>query len=260
MKLIALLACLLVTLAAHAGVYVYTGVYQGKDLYVKNPFLSDGVGFCVFEVKVNGKLTSDEVNSSAFAIDLAQFNMSVGQPLEVIIRTKDECEPQLINPNAIAPSSTCKVTNLNLDGSTIQFSTTGETSNLPFLIEQFKWNKWVVVGILEGKGTQGKMNNYSMEVPTTQGMNQFRIRQDDGKGKHYLMEKEISTSQAAVDLKFEKIYDKIEFTGATDYEIFDAYGVLVAEGRGSVVDCAGWPSGMYYLNFDNQFGRIIRKK
>ncbi len=35
--------------AALAEVYVFTGVYQGKDLYVKNPFSPDGVGFCVLK-------------------------------------------------------------------------------------------------------------------------------------------------------------------------------------------------------------------
>ncbi|MFT5957541.1 MAG: hypothetical protein ACI87V_001425, partial [Flavobacteriales bacterium] len=33
-------------LISNAGVFVYNGVYQGKDLYVKNPFAGDGVGFC----------------------------------------------------------------------------------------------------------------------------------------------------------------------------------------------------------------------
>ena len=39
---------------ARAGVLIAEGNYQGKDLYVQNPFLDSGVGFCVFEVMVNG--------------------------------------------------------------------------------------------------------------------------------------------------------------------------------------------------------------
>ncbi|HHU01352.1 MAG TPA: hypothetical protein GXZ84_09100, partial [Bacteroidales bacterium] len=30
------------------------GTYQGENLYVKNPFAASGVGFCVYEVTVNG--------------------------------------------------------------------------------------------------------------------------------------------------------------------------------------------------------------
>ncbi|MGB0425196.1 MAG: hypothetical protein ACPGED_12770, partial [Flavobacteriales bacterium] len=70
-------------LTAKADVTVLSGVYQGKDLYVKNPFSADGVGFCVFEVLVNGEVTSDEVNSSAFAIDLSVFGLKQGDAVEV---------------------------------------------------------------------------------------------------------------------------------------------------------------------------------
>ena len=48
-----------------AGVIVLTGSYQGKNLYVQNPFAGSGIGFCVFEVTVNGEISTDEINSSA---------------------------------------------------------------------------------------------------------------------------------------------------------------------------------------------------
>ena len=61
---------LLITLFAFqanaTGVIVLEGHYQGKNLYVQNPFAGSGVGFCTFEVTINGEVTTDEVNSSAF--------------------------------------------------------------------------------------------------------------------------------------------------------------------------------------------------
>jgi len=47
-----------------AGTITVEGTYQGKNLYVQNPFAEGGVGFCVYEVVVNGKPTTDEVQSS----------------------------------------------------------------------------------------------------------------------------------------------------------------------------------------------------
>ena len=41
--------------SAQGGVIILEGNYQGKNLYIQNPFGSGGVGFCVTEVKVNGK-------------------------------------------------------------------------------------------------------------------------------------------------------------------------------------------------------------
>ena len=58
-------------LSASAGVIVLEGNYQGKNIYVQNPFASSGVGFCVYEVTINDQTTTDEINSSAFEIDFS---------------------------------------------------------------------------------------------------------------------------------------------------------------------------------------------
>ena len=58
-----------------AGELVLTGIYQGSNLYVMNPFAPVGEGFCVTEVQVNGAATSDEINSSAFEVDLGALSL-----------------------------------------------------------------------------------------------------------------------------------------------------------------------------------------
>jgi len=57
---------LFLALNSKAGVIVLEGNYQGKNLYVQNPFAGSGVGFCVSEVIINGEVSTDEINSSAF--------------------------------------------------------------------------------------------------------------------------------------------------------------------------------------------------
>ena len=89
--------------AVRAEVIILSGVYQGKDLYVKNPLTSGGVGFCIFEVLVNGQITNDEVNSPSFAIDLGAFAFALGTPLELTLRCKEDCPVKIINPEAIYP-------------------------------------------------------------------------------------------------------------------------------------------------------------
>ena len=61
-RLFNLLVFLLVSGFAMAGNIVLEGNYQGKNLYVRNPFAGSGVGFCTFEVTVNGSVTTDEWN------------------------------------------------------------------------------------------------------------------------------------------------------------------------------------------------------
>lgn len=251
----------LATLQSLAGVYVYNGVYQGKDLYVKNPFSSEGVGFCVFEVAVNGEITTDEINSSAFAIDLTLFNLKPGDPVEVVIRTKDNCEPQVINVEDIAPKSTFTVASLALaDPGIIVFHTQGEAGPLPFVVEHFKWNKWVQVATTQGKGENGTPNEYRVEVPLHSGMNTFRIRQNDAAGARYSDRFEVTSDRQPVTLRDTRFYEKLKFSAATSYEVFDAYGILYAKGVGQEIDTSEWPRGDYYVNFDDDFGVAVRKR
>ena len=80
-----------------------TGIYQGKNLYVQNPFSSNNVGFCVTEVKVNGNITTDETQSSAFEIDLKAQNLKLQEPVTVVIYHKEGCNPKILNPEVLKP-------------------------------------------------------------------------------------------------------------------------------------------------------------
>lgn len=257
--LITILAMLAVQLA-FADVYVFTGTYQGKDLYVKNPFAPDGVGFCVFEVRVNGEITSDEVNSSAFAIDLSLFDLQLGAPVEVIIRTKDSCEPRVINPDAIAPKSTFELQSMVLNEERLAFATKNESGPLPFIVEQFKWNKWVPVATLEGKAGAGESARYEVVVPVHSGENVFRVTQHDSDGARSSERFEMKSDFAEVRILEEKFTTELRFSAKTDYEVFDAYGVLIGKGIGDRIDASKWPSGTYYVNFDRFFGQIAKKR
>ena len=66
LRFLLIISLLLAVGNAFAGMIVLEGKYMGKNIFVKNPFGGAGVGFCVFEVTVNGKLSPDEVNQSAF--------------------------------------------------------------------------------------------------------------------------------------------------------------------------------------------------
>ena len=80
---------LLFIITSYAGVVLVEGKYQNKNLYVQNAYSDAGVGFCTFAVYVNGKLTNDEINATAFEIDLSQLQLKYGQDITVKIMHKD---------------------------------------------------------------------------------------------------------------------------------------------------------------------------
>jgi len=239
---------------------VINGIYQGKDLYVKNPFSDDGAGFCVYEVIVNGETTKDEINSSAFAIDFNILGINSGQDLEVIIRHKDGCNPLVLNPEAIKPHSTFKVTDIEVSNNILTWTTTNESGPLPYVIEQFRWNKWVKAGEVQGNGKGG---DYKFKLEPYSGENKVRVKQIDYTDQpRYSEAVKYSPQVSEVDFNpKQKVEDVIKFTAPTRYEIFDIYGNLVETGYGSSVDVSNLERKQeYYLNYDSSFGETFKKR
>ncbi len=247
------------------GVIVLEGNYQGKNLYIQNPFAGSGVGFCVQEVRVNGNLTTDEIASSAFEIDFRNLQFKVGDKVEIKIIHKDDCKPKVLNPEVLKPKSTFEVINMAVGSDlTLKWSTKGETGKLTYTIEQFRWDKWVKVGEVEGIGTPN-LNNYSFLVVPHSGKNQYRVKQVDYTGQPKLS-KTVDYNSASPEITFSpaKVSKEIGFLAAsapteTMFEIYDQFGNIVKRGFSSVVDASNLAKGAYYLNYDNKKAEFIKK-
>lgn len=242
------------------GVIILEGNYQGKNLYVQNQFASSGVGFCVYEVRVNDEVTTDEWNSSAFEVDLSSRKLELGSPVEVKILHKEGCRPKVLNPVALKPKSTFDVVSIKINKEgVLNWTTKGETGKLPFVIEQYRWNKWVVVGEIEGKGTPAE-NTYSFKVTPHSADNQFRVKQVDYSSKpRYSQAAKFKSTATEVDFNPKKVSNEIIFTSETMYEIYDSWGNIVKKGFGTKVNVDNLPKGIYYLNFDNKTDQFIKK-
>lgn len=247
-------------LSGIAGTIVLEGRYQQRNIFVINSAAADGVGFCVYEVTVNGLVTSDEINSQAFEIDLSIYGLKTGDPLTVVIKHKDGCLPRVLNPGALepAPSFICTKIECTPSGS-LTWETTGEMGKIAFIVQQFKWNKWVNVGEVMGNGTATK-NTYKFQVAMTSGLNKFRVAQKSYEGD---LRKsgvcEISSTIAPVTQKYDKKTKMINFSEETSYELFNIYGQIVKKGRGSSVDCTALTKGEYYISYDNKTDKIFKK-
>jgi hypothetical protein len=230
------------------------GVYQGKNLYVMNPFASGGVGFCVTKVTVNDQITTDEIGSSAFEIDLSVFEFQPGDKIVVVIEHRDNCTPKILNPEVLKARSTFKIKAMKVNGKTnqLEWTTTNESGSLTYYVEQFRWNKWIRLGTVEGLGKPGE-NAYSYKVLVHSGLNKYRVRQRDFTGKDNISRESSYRSQKQpVTFEPKKPDDKITFSAETLFEIFDMYGVLKRNGYGKVAEIKDLPKGDYFLNFDTK--------
>lgn len=251
-KLVALTILFILFQNTNAATLVVEGKYQNKNVYIQNAFSNNGVGFCAQEIKVNGKLTTDETNSSAFEIDLASLQLKYGESVTIEILHKDGCTPKVLNMEDLKPKPTFEVLTMNItQAGLLKWSTKNETGALPYVIEQFKWNKWIPVGEVLGKGNPEK-NDYDFQVTMHSGENKYRIKQ---KGLS-------SISKYSQDVIVKSVINKpsfaipksnsgIDFSGETAFEIFDAYGVVVKKGFGKQVKIENLAKGQYYLCYDN---------
>ncbi len=240
---------------------VIQGKYQNKNLYVQNFFGGAGVGFCAVEVKVNGRITTDEVNSSAFEIDLAALRLKYGENVTVEIVHKDGCTPKVLNMEDLKPKPTFEILTMNITSAgLLKWSTKSENGALPYIIEQFKWNKWVPVGEVDGFGTP-ENHDYSFQVATHSGENKFRVKQVGlGMVPKFSSSVLLNSMTEKPTFKITNEQDAIQFSYETGYEAYDIYGFVVKKGYGKEVNIGNLLAGKYYLCYDNMVTEISKKQ
>ena len=252
-------ACFLMHLQMQAGEIVLEGSYQGKNIYVQNPFTGSGVGFCVTEVTVNGELSTDEIQSSAFEIDLMPYRFQVGDHVLIKIKHKDDCTPRVINEEDLKVNSTFEITQMQVDEHGLRWSTKNESGPLPFSIEEFRWNRWTKIGEIAGKGNPENAS-YSFKIKLHSGIHKYRVSQKvEGSRARNSSSVEFKSNIPAVTYYPIKVNKDIHFSAETPFEIYDEYGNLLKSGEGNVVDVSRLAKGIYYLNFDNSTEKFIKK-
>lgn len=243
---------LLAVLQAQAGTMVMEGKYQQKNIFVINSVGPEGVGFCVYEVTVNGEISSDEINSNAFEVDLSIYGLKLGDDVVVVIKYKDGCEPKVLNPGALEPRPTFEILDIQIDQSgLLTWETLNEQGKLPFIVQQYKWNKWVSVGEVMGKGTSTK-NSYSFQTLPVSGDNRFRLAQKSYEGSSRTSPSvEYANDKSPVTYEYDKRLKALVFSAETNYELYNLYGQIIKRGFGTTADMSKLPKGTYYISFDS---------
>jgi hypothetical protein len=234
------------------GVIIIEGKYQERNIYIANAFGASGIGFCTYEVRVNGDLVLDEINSSAFEIDLANFNFKLGDDIIIEIRHKNGCSPKVLNPGSLKPTPTFETIDIKVrEDGFLEWITKNEQGSLPYIIQQYKWNKWVDIGVVQGNGSS-TLNNYAFFVDFNSGINKFRVIQLDQTGKiKKSTSAEIESSKQQLSFVFNRKTKDIVFSGETNFEIHDEYGNLVKKGFGTSTNISSITNGLYWLSYDN---------
>lgn len=252
-KTISFLSFILLTITINSqNKIIMEGKYQNRNIFVANSPTANGIGFCSFEVRINGNLITDEVNSRAYEIDLSIFNLKTGENVVVEIKHKRGCLPKVLNPEALQAKPTFKAESIDIDNEGfITWSTTEEYGALPFYIQQYKWNKWVTLGEVKGTG-KPSLNKYKYKVDFVYGENKFRVVQKITNHKFRKTKTvSIESDKPRLNFIYNKKNKKLIFSNTTHYEIHDKFGQLIMRGHNSQADVTHLTKDDYFVSFDN---------
>lgn len=227
-----------------------SGLYQGENLLVVNETNPDGVGFCCYEVRVNGQLTADEVNSHAFEIDLRSQGIVLGKGLSVRLMHRPGCAPRILNPEVVKPSPGFELIDFKVSSTgDVVWTSSEERGRMPYVLQQFKWGKWVDVVRVDGRGGPGE-RHYSARIDPIFGENLLRLTHLAPDGSLEVKgEARFSAEVPQVDFEYNHKKQKIEFSRPTQFEVVDAFGTVVLRGNGRQGVLRYLARGEYFVNF-----------
>lgn len=253
------LSALLIVVAAGAqgGILTISGIYQGKNLYVQNPFDNASAKFCTNEVYVNDVKITGNWQASAFEVELS--NLKLNDPVTVKITHRDDCKPKILNPQVIRASSSFAFNSFTVEKSSIVWSTKGERPKGKFFLEHFLNSSWVIEEEITGKGS-GILNNYDVASSHHSGLNKYRVKYLEVDGQvFYSKVFEFMSDLPPIDIYPKRVTDVITLSREADYEVLDGLGNMVRKGTGKTIDLGGASEGVYYVLTDNNTFKIYKK-
>ena len=240
------------------------GQYQGLNLYINNPKQMDGFGYCIIKVTVNGDVLPASIQSPNFVVDFGLFDLTLGDDIFVVIEHFEGCTPRFLNPEVLLPKSSFEVVDLSINkNGMLKWTAKNEGGILDYTIEKFKWNNWVGVGQVRGKGKK-ELNSYSYKISLHSGENKIRVIQIDNSGEKRVSKPIMYQSDIPIfTMSPSSVNDYIYFYSGsknkkTRYEVFDAFGNLLKVGFSDRVDCRNIVNGIYYVNYDNRTEKFIK--
>lgn len=142
----------------------------------------------------------------------------------------------------------------------VSWTSINEHGSLPYIVEQYIFDKWVKVGEIGGVGNPSP-NSYSVPVILSSGENKFRVRQ-----KGYDKISRFSDAVTFYSKKEPVTYEvtdhnqTISFSADTYFIIYNPYGAIAKQGYGNSVNISNYAKGYYCLIYDNKLGGFDKKK
>lgn len=256
-RLLTALLAFAINMNSYAGEFTISGTYEGKDVFVQNPFDKITKTFCTTGVFVNDIRVFDNPTISAFKIDLSHF--SSGEKITIRIEYKDGCMPTIVNPNALKLSHDFQFMSTQVDHNSVSWSVMGEKGGKYYIKHKSKDLDWEVIDTVLVKESNG-ISNYSRNPNHKIGENAYQIIYINTSANE-VQSKEVlfTASENYITFYPQVASTSLILSDTCDYEIEDYFGKRIKKGTGIEIPLTSMKPGKYYLIIQNRREQFIKR-
>lgn len=228
----------------------FRGFYQGQNIFVRNPYMSQSTGFCIEQIYLNGELVARNPKVSAYEIDLQELELDT----RIVIRIvhSHNCQPELINPEVIQGDLKFSWLKVYVDENQIIWITTKESNDGFYIVEKDTQDGWFPLDTVKTKGGIF-INQHSMELDHIKGDNLYRVQYHEPE-----MEVEYSDSfnfhsdRQEISHAVDEEKWIIEFTEEVSFLLYNSDSIIVRRGKDVSCDIRKLPKGEYLIKYDGK--------
>jgi hypothetical protein len=249
---------LLLPIGLCAGELVVSGVYQGSNIYIQNPYNPSSGEFCTEQVYVNDRLLLENPKASAFQVDLTYLRMNELVVIRILYR--EGCTPKVVNPHVLKSAQGFQFLFTQADENSISWMSQGERAGGVYILERLTdAGTWQMVEETAGKGgTNG--TPYSLKANHVEGENRYRLHYEAPEQEdRYSVEFAFTLTGDPITFSPTMVTNRIVLSREADYKITDFNGAVVMEGRAREIFVDGLRPGQYYLVVQNRPQKFIKK-
>ncbi len=231
------------------------GVYQGRTLFIQNPYNRQTRSFCIERILLNNEPLILNYKLSAIQLDFDGFDLYT--PVNIrIVHADSICDPIIINSEAVLFHTIFRFSTIQLTDSSLMWTTKGERGVGNFAVEKLDNGIWIEKWTLPASGVyEGSPYSYFPE-DLEEGANKYRVKYiyPSGSRRRYLYSSEVDYDHYPEPVEFQpkSAKTRLYLSRATPYEIYDGNSELVLTGQGSEIDVTVLRQGQYVIYFNGK--------
>jgi hypothetical protein len=226
------------------------GFYNGENVFVRNPYLGQKLGFCIEEIYLNGNLVVEKPKVSAYEIDMQ--SMELDSRVVIRIVHQDDCEPEIANPEVIEDDLKFSWLKVYVDENQVIWITTKESKEGFYIVEKNSDDGWIPLDTVNTKGGIF-INQHSVETEHVKGDNLYRVQYHDPKSDVNFSESfNFYSDKEEISHAIDEDNWVIEFTQEVSFLLYNNNSRVIKRGKDVSCDIKKLPKGRYMIKYDDK--------